>query len=83
MAIECSSADMNEFNFPFDSEVIDFVMLEDSYDQHYLESIVHLFCSRHVVDTQRYKSSLCPQRVYSEVGDAEQVHRQWNICRWS
>lgn len=43
MAIECSSADLNEFNFLFDSEAIAFVMLEDSYDQHYLKSFVHLF----------------------------------------
>lgn len=39
----------------------------------YLKSIVHLFSSKHVVDTKRCKLHPYPQGVYSQVVKVEQV----------
>lgn len=35
----------------------------------YLKRIVHVFHSKHVVDTERHMLYPCPQEAYSQVGE--------------
>lgn len=43
----------------------------------YLKGIVHIFHSKHVVDTKRHKLYPCPQGVYGQVGEVS-AQGNWN-----
>lgn len=44
----------------------------------YQKSMVHVFHSKHAIDTKRHKLYPCPQGVYSLIGEVS-AQENWNV----